>query len=179
MAKMSSCISPLLPPPDIARSTKAPACPLKCRRDRRVCKPKTSISHNRLPPETSSNHRIVTPHCGKPRHIQVCPAEPAAALRCPIGIGMRTLSYLGASLALAVCGFGQADQYAAGRENIVFKTVPGKQLFPEDVRCGEYFWKSDKADKTGATVLYFFYGDPAYGKNKLGLYKQKTYTVAI
>ena len=92
---------------------------------------------------------------------------------------MRTLSYLGASLALAVCGFGQADQYAAGRENIVFKTVPGKQLFPEDVRCGEYFWKSDKADKTGATVLYFFYGDPAYGKNKLGLYKQKTYTVAI
>jgi hypothetical protein len=92
---------------------------------------------------------------------------------------MRALLTIGALLAVPLCSLAQADPYAADKENVVFKTVPGKQLFQEDIRCGEYFWKSDKADKTGATVLYFFYGDPAYGKNKLGIYKQKTYRVTI
>jgi len=80
---------------------------------------------------------------------------------------------------LAVCGLAQSPTYPAEQENTLFKTVPGKQLFAEDVRCGDYFWKSDKADKSGATVLYFFYGDPAYGKGKLGMYKQKAYKVTL
>jgi hypothetical protein len=93
---------------------------------------------------------------------------------------MRRLLWICALAPLAACAFGQsADQYAADKENVVFKTVPGKQLFPEDVRCGEYFWKSEKADKGGATILYFFYGDPAYGKGKLGMYKQKAYKVVF
>ena len=91
------------------------------------------------------------------------------------GINMRILL----CLAAAVCASAQPAQYAADQENAVFKTVPGKQLFHEDVRCGDYFWKSDKADKSGALILYFFYGDPGYGKGKLGLYKQKAYKVVI
>ncbi|HEV2445786.1 MAG TPA: hypothetical protein VGS58_07685 [Candidatus Sulfopaludibacter sp.] len=81
--------------------------------------------------------------------------------------------------ALAACCLGQAGDYAPDKENALFKTVPGKQLFQEDVRCGDYFWKSEKADKNGATTLYFFYGDPAFGKNRLGLYKQKAYRVVV
>lgn len=72
-----------------------------------------------------------------------------------------------------------AQDYAPDKENVILKTVPGKQLFKEDVRCGEYFWKSEKADKVGATVLYFFYGNPAWGQNKLGMYKQKSYKVEL
>jgi hypothetical protein len=92
---------------------------------------------------------------------------------------MRGFLFLFAMLTLAALGFGQTPDYAADRENPLLKTVAGKQLFPGDVRCGEYFWKSDKADKGGATVLYFFYGDPAYGKNKLGMYRQKSYKVVL
>jgi hypothetical protein len=82
-------------------------------------------------------------------------------------------------MGLAVCAFAQSTNYPADQENVVFKTVAGKQVFAEDVRCGDYFWKSEKADKNGATVLYFFYGDPAYGKGKLGMYKQRSYRVVI
>jgi hypothetical protein len=92
---------------------------------------------------------------------------------------MRSLLCVFAIPVLAACGFGQTADYAADKENAIFKTVPGKQLFPEDVRCGEYLWKSEKADKNGATILYFFYGDPAYGKNKLGMYKQRAYKVVL
>lgn len=84
-----------------------------------------------------------------------------------------------ALLCVAMCGFGQSGSYAADQENSLLKTIPGKQLFPEDVRCGDYFWKSEKADKGGAVIVYFFYGDPAYGKNKLGLYKQRAYRVVL
>jgi hypothetical protein len=78
---------------------------------------------------------------------------------------------------LAMACLCQTDDYSSDKENVVLKTQPGKQFFPEDVRCGEYFWKSDKADKKGATVVYYFYGDPAYGKNKAGVYQQRLYRV--
>ena len=74
--------------------------------------------------------------------------------------------------------FFQSD-YSPEKENTVLKTQAGKQFFKEDERCGDYFWKSTRADKKGATVLYYFYGDPAYGKNKAGVYAQRLYRVAI
>lgn len=82
------------------------------------------------------------------------------------------------ALLLAAAATAQQD-YAPDKENVVFKTQIGKQLHKEDVQCGEYFWKSDKADKKGVTALYYFYGDPAYGKNKLGLYHQSLYKVVV
>jgi hypothetical protein len=73
----------------------------------------------------------------------------------------------------------QANDYAPEKENVVFKTQIGKQLDKDDVQCGEYFWKSLKADKRGIPSVYFFYGDPAYGKNKLGLYHLNQYKVEV
>ena len=74
----------------------------------------------------------------------------------------------------ALC-FAQADDYAPENENVLLKTQPGKQLFKEDVQCGGYFWISVKAAVNGAPVLYYFYGNPAFGKNKVGLYRQGLY----
>jgi hypothetical protein len=78
----------------------------------------------------------------------------------------------------AVC-FGQADDYAPEKENVLLKTRAGKQLFKEDVQCGNYFWISVKAAVNGAPVLYYFYGDPAFGKNKVGLYQQRLYRAVV
>ena len=75
--------------------------------------------------------------------------------------------------------FAQANDYPADKENVVFKTQIGKQINKDDVQCGEYFWKSDKADKRGVPTVYYFYGDPSYGKNKLGLYHQRLYKVVV
>lgn len=75
--------------------------------------------------------------------------------------------------------FAQAGDYPADQENAVFKTQIGKQINKDDVQCGEYFWKSDKADKKGTPTVYYFYGNPAYGKNKLGLYQQKLYKAVV
>src|SRR5689334_6782338 len=80
-------------------------------------------------------------------------------------------------IAAAACCYAQAPAF--DKENALLKTVPGKKLFKEDVPCGDYFWKSEKADKNGAVILYFFFGDPAYGKNKIGMYKQKDYKVVL
>ncbi len=79
----------------------------------------------------------------------------------------------------AVALFAQAGDYPADQENVVFKTQIGKQINKDDVQCGEYFWKSDKADKKGVPTVYYFYGDPSYGKNKLGLYHQSLYKVVV
>ena len=80
---------------------------------------------------------------------------------------------------LLAAGISAQGDYSPEKENAVFKTQAGKQLRKEDVRCGEYFWKSDTADKAGVASVYYFYGDPAYGKNKLGLYHQSQYKVAV
>ena len=74
----------------------------------------------------------------------------------------------------AAC-LAQTGDYAPENENVLLKTRAGKQLFKEDVQCGNYFWISVKAAVNGAPVLYYFYGDPAFGKNKVGLYQQYLY----
>ncbi len=73
----------------------------------------------------------------------------------------------------------QTGDYPADQENVVFKTQIGKQIDKSDVQCGEYFWRSEKADKKGVPTVYYFYGDPSYGKNKLGLYHQSLYKVTV
>ena len=46
----------------------------------------------------------------------------------------------------------QTDDYAPEKENVLLKTRAGKQLFKEDVQCGNYFWISVKAAVNGAPV---------------------------
>jgi hypothetical protein len=87
---------------------------------------------------------------------------------------MRWLVILWAAALLA-----QTGDYPADKENVVFKTQIGKQIDKSDVQCGEYFWRSEKADKKGVPTVYYFYGDPSYGKNKLGLYHQSLYKVVV
>ena len=82
-------------------------------------------------------------------------------------------------LLLSALCFAQADDYAPEKENALLKTRAGKQLFKEDVQCGGYFWISVKAAVNGAPVLYYFYGNPAFGKNKVGLYRQDLYRVVV
>ena len=84
-----------------------------------------------------------------------------------------------AILCLAACALAQTPDYSPEKENVVFKTQIGKQINKDDVQCGEYFWKSDKADKRGIPSVYYFYGNPAYGKNKLGLYHQSQFKVVV
>ena len=71
----------------------------------------------------------------------------------------------------------QTGEYPPERENALHKIKPGKQLFKEDEPCGQYFWKSQKADRSGATTLYYFFGSTEYGKGKLGLYQQVFFRV--
>jgi hypothetical protein len=71
----------------------------------------------------------------------------------------------------------QSSDYPPERENALQKIKPGKQLFKEDEPCGDYFWKSQKADRSGATALYYFFGSTEYGKGKLGLYQQVYFRV--
>ncbi|HWC95875.1 MAG TPA: hypothetical protein VG456_03980 [Candidatus Sulfopaludibacter sp.] len=84
-----------------------------------------------------------------------------------------------ALVAMVVCAFAQTPDYAPNQENVVFKTQIGKQINKDDVQCGDYFWKSDKADKKGTVSVYYFYGNPAYGKNRLGLYHLNQYKVVV
>ncbi len=86
---------------------------------------------------------------------------------------------LGLALLFSVLCFAQADDYAPEKENVLLKTRLGKQLFKEDVQCGNYFWISVKAAVNGAPVLYYFYGDPAFGKNKVGLYRQDLFRAVV
>ena len=86
---------------------------------------------------------------------------------------------LGLVLLFSALCLAQADDYAPENENVLLKTQPGKQLFKEDVQCGGYFWISVKAAVNGTPVLYYFYGDPAFGKNKVGLYRQDLYRVVV
>ncbi|SPE41421.1 exported hypothetical protein [Candidatus Sulfopaludibacter sp. SbA3] len=85
----------------------------------------------------------------------------------------------GLAVLLVTGVFAQHGDYPSDQENVVFKTQIGKQINKDDVQCGEYFWKSEKADKRGTPSVYYFYGDPAYGKNKLGLYHQSQYKVVV
>jgi hypothetical protein len=80
---------------------------------------------------------------------------------------------------LLTAGAFALQDYAPDKENVVFKTQIGKQIHKEDVQCGDYFWRSVKADAKGIPTVYYFYGDPAYGKNKLGLYYQRLYKVVV
>ncbi|MBZ5618321.1 MAG: hypothetical protein LAQ69_06225 [Acidobacteriia bacterium] len=82
-------------------------------------------------------------------------------------------------LVLWAHGFSQTDDYAPEKENAIQKIKPGKQLYKEDEPCGAYFWKSEKADRSGATALYYFYGSAEYGKGKMGLYQKVRYRVVV
>ena len=73
----------------------------------------------------------------------------------------------------------QTSDYPPDQENELHRTVPGKQLFKEDEPCGAYIWKSTKADRFGATVLYFFYGSTEYGMGKLGMYQQSKFHAVV
>ncbi|HEY2016143.1 MAG TPA: hypothetical protein VGH38_21720 [Bryobacteraceae bacterium] len=79
----------------------------------------------------------------------------------------------------ALLCYAQSADYPPEQENAIQKTKPGKQLYKEDEPCGGYFWKSEKADKSGAVALYFFYGSTEYGKGKLGMYQQSRYRVVV
>lgn len=73
----------------------------------------------------------------------------------------------------------QSVEDAPENENTIRKTTPGKQLFREDVQCGRYFWRSEKADRNGAVVVYYFFGSTDWGKGKIGLYRQALYHVVV
>ena len=73
----------------------------------------------------------------------------------------------------------QSDEYAPENENVIHRTTPGRQLFKEDVQCGGYFWRSDKADRSGAITVYYFYGSTDWGKGKIGLYRQALFDVVV
>ena len=82
-------------------------------------------------------------------------------------------------LLVSAHGFSQTGDYAPEKENAIQKIKPGKQLHKEDEPCGAYFWKSQKADPSGATALYYFYGSTEYGKGKMGLYQQVRYRAVV
>jgi hypothetical protein len=82
-------------------------------------------------------------------------------------------------LLVSAHGFSQTGDYAPEKENAIQKIKPGKQLHKEDEPCGAYFWKSQKADPSGATALYYFYGSTDYGKGKMGLYQQVRYRAVV
>jgi hypothetical protein len=96
-----------------------------------------------------------------------------------MGLSCRSLLRTGVLVLFSVACFAQPDDYAPEKENVLLKTRAGKQLFKEDVQCGNYFWISVKAAVDGAAVLYYFYGDPAFGKNKVGLYRQDLYHAVV
>ena len=82
-------------------------------------------------------------------------------------------------LLVSAHGYAQTSDYPPEQENALQRTKPGKQLFKEDEPCGAYLWKSTKADRSGAVVLYFFYGSTEYGKGKMGMYQQAKYHVVV
>jgi hypothetical protein len=96
------------------------------------------------------------------------------------GIPMKIARYiLIPGLLVSAHGFSQTDDFAPEKENAIQKTKPGKQLHKEDEPCGTYFWKSQKADPSGAVALYYFYGSTEYGKGKMGLYQQVRYRAVV
>jgi hypothetical protein len=96
-----------------------------------------------------------------------------------VDVTLGSVKRLGLLLLFSAACFAQGDDYAPENENVLLRTRPGKQLFKEDVQCGGYFWISVKAAVNGAPVLYYFYGDPAFGKNKVGLYRQDLYHAVV
>ena len=94
-------------------------------------------------------------------------------------LSLGRLRWLSLVLLFSAACIAQSDDYAPENENVLLKTRPGKQLFKEDVQCGNYFWISVKAAVDGTPVLYYFYGDPAFGKNKVGLYRQDLYHAVV
>ena len=90
---------------------------------------------------------------------------------------MRTRFALIPLLLVSAHCFSQTDDYAPEKENVIQRIIPGKQLYKEDEPCGSYFWKSEKADKSGAIALYYFYGSTEYGKGKLGLYHTSEHVI--
>jgi hypothetical protein len=84
---------------------------------------------------------------------------------------------LAALLSLAAAALFQTATPAG--EQVILKTVAGRQLFPEDIACGDYFWRSEKADRGGAVMIYYFFGSPDYGKSKLGLYRRDRFRIIV
>jgi hypothetical protein len=82
-------------------------------------------------------------------------------------------------LLVSARGFSQTDDYPPEKENVIQKIKPGKQLHKEDEPCGDYLWKSQKADPGGATALYYFYGSTEYGKGKMGLFQKVHYRAVV
>jgi len=92
---------------------------------------------------------------------------------------MKSVVYAWIALLVSAQGHAQTSGYPPEQENALQKIVPGKQLYKEDQPCGAYFWKSEKAGRSGAVALYFFYGSTEYGKGKLGMYQQAKFHVVV
>jgi hypothetical protein len=73
----------------------------------------------------------------------------------------------------------QADDYPRERENALHRTTPAKRLFPEDLPCGGYLWKSEHTAELHMVALYYFFGSTEYGKSKMGLYPQSKYRAVV
>ena len=81
---------------------------------------------------------------------------------------------------LLVClAAAQTDDYPRERENALHPTNPAKRLFPDDVACGGYLWKSEHKAELHMLALYYFFGSTDYGKGKMGLYPQSKYHAVI
>jgi hypothetical protein len=74
---------------------------------------------------------------------------------------------------------GQTDDYPRDRENALQRTNPAKRLFPEDVPCGGYLWKSEHKAELHMLALYYFFGSTDYGKGKMGLYPQNLFRAVV
>jgi hypothetical protein len=86
---------------------------------------------------------------------------------------------LGFCVLLVSLAAAQTDDYPRERENALHRTTPAKRLFPEDIPCGGYLWKSEHKAELHMVALYYFFGSTDYGKSKMGLYPQSLYRAVV
>ena len=92
---------------------------------------------------------------------------------------MKTIRSGAICVAALWCCAAQTSDYPPEQENTLQRTRPGRQLFKEDEPCGNYLWRSDKAERGGAMVLYYFYGSTEYGKAKIGMYLRSKFHAEV
>ncbi len=86
---------------------------------------------------------------------------------------------LACSVLLVCLAAAQTEDYPRERENALQRTTPSKRLFPEDVPCGGYLWKSEHKAELHMVAIYYFFGSTDYGKGKMGLYPQSLYHAVV
>ncbi|HTX34771.1 MAG TPA: hypothetical protein VME43_07115 [Bryobacteraceae bacterium] len=86
---------------------------------------------------------------------------------------------LACSVLLVCLAAAQTEDYPRESENALQRTTPAKRLFPEDVPCGGYLWKSEHKAELHMVAIYYFFGSTDYGKGKMGLYPQSLYHAVI